>query len=182
VYYVGKSCNDVIEVLRDLINCSKAVFIGVGNELRGDDGVGIYIAEKLVNAGLGNVVVCHMEPMNCLESVFRDYDVDAVFIIDAVESSLEPGTIIIGTLDEVSDIMQPHSTHSIPLNILVKLLTLISSKNIKVYVIGIQILNTELLTNISPEVLTSANEVVNALTKLYLSSSTNYCGDGDEGR
>jgi hydrogenase maturation protease len=68
------------------------VVIGVGNALRGDDAVGLAVAERLrgrVPAGV-EVVPCELEPSRLIEA--WEGAAGAV-VVDAVHSGGEPGTL-----------------------------------------------------------------------------------------
>lgn len=68
------------------------VVIGVGNALRGDDAVGIAVAERLrglVPADV-NVVECEQEPSRLLDAWG---DADLALVVDACASGEPPGTI-----------------------------------------------------------------------------------------
>jgi hydrogenase maturation protease len=67
--------------------------IGVGNELRGDDGVGLLVARQLREpAQKVGVEVCehHGEPTELLDA-WRDRD--AVVLVDTMRSGVAPGSI-----------------------------------------------------------------------------------------
>ena len=66
--------------------------VGVGNELRGDDGVGLAVARALegtVPAGV-RVLECEGEPVALLAAW---EDCDRTIVIDATQSGAQPGTI-----------------------------------------------------------------------------------------
>ena len=68
------------------------VVIGVGNELRGDDAVGLAVVRALsgsVPEGVA-VVECEGEPVSLL-SAWEGHD--RAFVVDATRSNAEPGTI-----------------------------------------------------------------------------------------
>jgi hydrogenase maturation protease len=68
------------------------VVLGVGNAYRGDDGVGLVVAERLqgrVPDGI-EVTVCEQEASRVLDAL---EGADAAVIVDAVASGAEPGTL-----------------------------------------------------------------------------------------
>ena len=69
----------------------KAV-IGVGNILMGDDGVGVYVARRLMEKGFSCADVYDGGTLG-LELVFTAYSYDKVVFIDAVKLGGEPGSI-----------------------------------------------------------------------------------------
>jgi hydrogenase maturation protease len=68
------------------------VVIGVGNAFRGDDAVGLAVAERLrgrVPAGV-EVVPCELEPSRLIEAW---EGAASALVVDAVDSGAEPGTL-----------------------------------------------------------------------------------------
>jgi hydrogenase maturation protease len=66
--------------------------IGVGNELRGDDGIGLYIAGQVSKLGLEDVAVVTSD--GDAASLLETWKGAAkVIVIDAVASAAEPGRI-----------------------------------------------------------------------------------------
>jgi hydrogenase maturation protease len=71
---------------------SGIVVVGVGNELRGDDAVGLAVAVRLrgrVPEGV-TVVECEQEPTRLLDAWSG---ADAAFVVDAAASGGPPGTV-----------------------------------------------------------------------------------------
>jgi len=70
-----------------------AQVIGVGNEYRGDDGVGLVVARGLLALTLPGVTVCEHdgEGLSLLETW---QEAKTVILIDAVKSGALPGTIL----------------------------------------------------------------------------------------
>lgn len=66
--------------------------LGVGNRLRGDDGAGAVVAERLAAAGLERAIECGGVPENFLGKVERLAPRDVLFV-DAVDSGAPPGTV-----------------------------------------------------------------------------------------
>jgi hydrogenase maturation protease len=70
----------------------RIVVVGVGNAFRGDDGVGLEVAERVrTQAPDGvEVVTSQLEPTRLLDAW---EGADAVLIVDAVSSDADPGTL-----------------------------------------------------------------------------------------
>jgi hydrogenase maturation protease len=67
------------------------VVVGVGNFYRGDDAVGLEVAERLRAQASGvEVVTCEREPWRLLDAWAG---ADLALIVDAVSSGAEPGTV-----------------------------------------------------------------------------------------
>jgi hydrogenase maturation protease len=71
---------------------ARILVIGVGNEYRGDDAVGLVVARRLRQLSLGNVTVIEEsgEGTDLMESW---KGADTVIIVDAASSGAKPGTI-----------------------------------------------------------------------------------------
>ena len=71
---------------------ARILVIGVGNEYRSDDAVGLVVARRLRQLSLGNVTVIEAsgEGTDLVESW---KGADTVIIVDAASSSAKPGTI-----------------------------------------------------------------------------------------
>ena len=66
--------------------------VGVGNELRGDDAVGLEVVRQLGLApdGPARVVECEGEPVGMLDAW---EGCDRAILVDAIQSGAEPGTV-----------------------------------------------------------------------------------------
>ena len=71
---------------------SKTVIIGVGNEYRSDDGLGVIIADKLsnINPNGTRILKQNGEPTLLMDSW---KDADKAIVIDAISSGASPGTV-----------------------------------------------------------------------------------------
>lgn len=86
---------------------SSTVIAGIGNPDRGDDQIGIYVAQKLVEAGLDRVFICGTSPENYLTKICG-LSPDLVIFVDAVDTGDEAGSIDFLNPEDVS---QGISTH-----------------------------------------------------------------------
>lgn len=68
----------------------RTVVIGVGNAFRGDDAVGLEVAERLRGRAGLDVVACEQEPIQLLDAWAG---ADLALLVDAVSSGAAPGTI-----------------------------------------------------------------------------------------
>jgi hydrogenase maturation protease len=68
--------------------CDAVLVLGVGNEYRRDDGAGLRVAEEIADRALDGVSVC------IGTGIIGSWDeYDRVYVVDAVRSGSEPGTI-----------------------------------------------------------------------------------------
>ncbi len=105
------------EELKDwLEGLERLVVMGVGNPLRKDDAVGVYVAKKLVSGKLPanvKVIVCEGAPENFLNEAL-DFKPSHILVVDAVMLERECGLIRVEELQKYP----PISTHRIPLSLL----------------------------------------------------------------
>lgn len=68
------------------------LLVGIGNEFRTDDGVGCYVAGKIMSRGNGRLAVKILEREGTdLIECWRGYE--TVYVVDAAMSGSEPGTV-----------------------------------------------------------------------------------------
>jgi hydrogenase maturation protease len=118
---------------------TSAVVIGVGNAYRGDDAAGREVARLVrdrVPDGL-SVVVCELEPTRLIDA----WDgADAAFVVDAVSSGAEPGTV--HRFDATSEPLPSRefrsSTHALGIGETVELARAIGRLPARVVVFGVE--------------------------------------------
>ncbi len=137
------------------------VFVGLGNPLRGDDGIGVRIAEVLKNSlECKKVEVIIVEDrVDLLGRFLEDLKPSLLIFFDAADFGGKPGEIRILDLAEASE--KTISTHSIPLQVVLKASGIESPS----YVIGIQIMSLEFGDGISEPVKETGNVVTNFLQR-----------------
>ena len=126
----------MVEIIKENIK-GKVVFLGVGNILREDDGVGCVFAERLNKAlpnNFNQILVLNggEAPENYLEVVVNA-KADKIFIVDAVDFGGEPGDI---KLFEKAQPQYGFSTHGLSLGFVLDYLK--ENTKAKVYIVGIQ--------------------------------------------
>jgi hydrogenase 3 maturation protease len=133
----------------------------IGNEERGDDAFGPYVAKRLKRLrekGVVEVIDCGTVPENYTD-VIRKMEPTHVIIVDAVDFKGSPGDIILSfepTFDDVSI-----STHKPSLTLLAKYIQ--SDIGSKIILLGVQPKSTDWGSNMSDEVLAASELVVKAL-------------------
>ena len=145
---------DNLTTLKELLkNCRKLAILGIGNTIRGDDGLGIFIIKKIVkhysdkypqqnlninkevNKIFDKVILinCGTVPENFTD-ILKKEKPDKIVIIDAAVMGEKPGTI---KLIDVEDIYSVgFSTHTLPLNVIVKYL--MRYINSEIYIVGME--------------------------------------------
>jgi len=130
----------------------------LGNRLRGDDGVGVWCGERLLETPSPHleIVLCETVPENFAAPLRRNPP-DCLLVIDACVMGTAPGTIRLlapGFLDGLTE-----TTHGLPLGEILKDTLPLE----RIFVLGIEPKETGFSLNLSPEVEASAREVVRAL-------------------
>jgi len=143
----------------------RLAILGVGQALRGDDGVGLAVVRGLrpyTHPNLLLIEAAHA-PENCTSQV-RCFAPDLVLLVDAAQMDAPPGTIRWlewRNCDGVSA-----STHTMPLSLLGEYFTAVL--HCEVALIGIQPASLALGEALSPEATNAAAQVVDALAGIYL--------------
>lgn len=154
-----------MEDLKDFLNdYSKLVIMCIGNDIRGDDGVGQYIAESLkhsINNDKVDIINAKTVPENFTGKI-RKEDPTHILIIDAVIMDEEPGEIKLIKKENVSSVSI--STHSMSLSYLVKYLEL--EKPYNILFIGIQPENMGLTDRLTDTCRKSADNLINILNNI----------------
>ena len=125
--------NDLSEFLQDY---EKLLILGVGNELKCDDGVGPFIIKKLEKElSEDNIVLINGEtvPENFTGKIKKD-NPSHIIILDACLMDEEPGTVKVVNSENFINI--GISTHSMSLSYFVKYLT--REHDFKIIFIGIE--------------------------------------------
>lgn len=140
--------------------------IGLGNEFRGDDAVGL-LAVRRIRGSVGNcaeVVEAGTAGVELLELM---KGAPAVLLIDAARSGQAPGTI--HRLDASAGPIVPHlfprSTHAVGVAEAVELARTLGVLPPKVIVYGIEAGNTEVGHSLSPQVGHALDEVVQLILR-----------------
>ncbi len=128
------------------------VLLGIGNEMNGDDGIGIYVAKKLKN-NEWKVINCATVPENFFYEIIRRKP-KKIVMVDAADMGLKCGEIRRMRKEKIGK--ATFSTHSIPLSIFVS--NLQKETKAEVIIIGIQ--PKTMYGRISKEAKSSANKLI----------------------
>jgi len=127
---------------------NKLLVVGVGNALRGDDGIGPKLVEWLKGKVMGIDYLTVTDLFSLLD-VFPNYQ--QVVIIDAVNMNASAGTVKLFTPQEGSlTLHDGSSTHGFGLAELIKLVELLNLK-VDLRIIGIQVKDTNFSLELSSE-------------------------------
>jgi len=143
----------------------KTLIVGLGNQLMQDDGVGIYISDKIIKDEYYDVFDCGPDAFRILNYLNNH---KRIIIIDAIDIKLKPGTIIClkeEGLFKFNDLTR--SVHQISALEALKIMKKIepSMDLVELFFIGIQIEDINLNQMITEEVKKSADIIIERLNK-----------------
>ncbi len=152
---------DILVKLKERIR-GRVVIVGIGNTLRGDDGIGSYVASNLGKIKENTLVIDAGDvPENFLNKII-DFRPDCVMLIDAVEMNRVAGECTIIETAAIKDTTL--STHNFSLKLLAEFL----NEHIKtdVFMLGVQPKSIKLGSEFSKEVTKTSQQVINVLKEI----------------
>lgn len=140
----------------------KTLIIGIGNEYRGDDGVGRHVARRLAELSSPDVEIQESsgESFSLMELWAN---AQKVILIDAVQSGAEPGTVQrfdAGEQALPTEFVQQCSTHALSLPEAIELARSLQQLPPEVVLYGIEGLSFEHGNTLTPTVARAADEAV----------------------
>lgn len=132
----------------------KILFVGIGNLLKMDDGVGVYISSKIKNTNYISALTVEVSLENYIGKI-NSLNPDILVLIDCVEMNSFPGTYKLISIDEVHDLT--FNTHNISLKRFREFFKM------PVYLLGIQPEKVKFGENISYLVKEEAKKIVNII-------------------
>jgi hydrogenase maturation protease len=113
----------------------RVCLMGMGNTDYGDDGLGVKLAEDLVEAGVPDVIVAGTMPERFIDSAIAD-EFDYIIFLDAVEFGAAAGSVVFLNAEEMAARFPQISTHKISLGLLAKLVE--EKGKTRAHLLGIQ--------------------------------------------
>lgn len=125
--------------------------IGLGNPLKGDDGIGILLVKEIeeksipsnvrvFDAGTGGMKILHLLS-----------DLEKVIIVDAIHFGGKPGESVFFEPDEVNSLSQSKSTHDTNFLDVLKISQRLEEEPEEVVIMGIEPKDVSLNESLSPE-------------------------------
>ncbi len=108
-------------------------FMGLGNTDYGDDGLGVRLAEKLIDAGTPNVIVAGTVPDRWIGLTDG---FDHLLFLDAVEFGGSPGDVVFLDSADITTRFPQISTHKMSLGLLAQWIQ--ASGKTKTWLLGVQ--------------------------------------------
>lgn len=143
----------------------KILFLGLGNPMRRDDGVGVYISKNL-NIGF-NSLEGGKNPEKHINKVIET-DPDLLIIIDSIKNETKPGNVVFAEGEEIEE--KRISSHKMPISIFIDLLKK-EIPDLNVFLIGIEPKDLSIGTEMSDEIKETANILINFLEELKSQNS-----------
>ena len=134
-----------------LVNANKIVVCCIGNELRGDDGVGPYIARQIMEKlapekqSIVTILNCGEVPESFTSKIIEKKPTH-IILIDAATIGESPGTVGIIEPEDLTGLAI--STHSLPLNVFTGYLREQLGGKVDIFGIGIQPKKAEVINSI----------------------------------
>ena len=142
------------------------LFVGIGNLLRRDDGVGVYISERIRNCNTISSLTAEVSIENYIGKINR-LNPDILIFIDCADMKESPGTYKLLHMSQIPDVT--FNTHSISLSRLSEFFTM------PVYVLGIQPENIDFGENLSYLVKDVADRIINQINRLEVHHGCRIC-------
>jgi hydrogenase maturation protease len=144
----------------------KILVLGLGNEYRCDDAVGLVVARRISSLSLKNTTVTEEsgEGVNLMEA-WRG--ADAVIIVDAISSGSEPGTIhrFVADSQRIPSKFFHYSSHAFGVAEAIELARSLNQLPPHLIVYGIEGSRFDAGVGLSSEVARAVEEVVNRVRK-----------------
>lgn len=146
---------------------ARVVVCGVGNELRGDDAIGLYVAGRLSALRMPSfvtVVACGEVPENYLSEVVA-HAPSHLILVDAAHAGLEPGTLVLVEGDEIQE--HAISTHRLPLSLFCRMISSQMGGPVDIFILGVQVQSCGFGEALTPVVRDGADSLVAALAEAF---------------
>jgi len=132
----------------------KILFVGIGNVLKRDDGVGVYISSKINNTSSLSALTVEVSLENYIGKI-NSSNPDILILIDCTDLKSKPGAHKLIAINKLHDLT--FSTHNISLRRLSEFFKM------PVYLLGIQPEKINFGENISLIVKKKANKIINII-------------------
>ncbi len=145
------------ELAKILYEDKIALFVGVGNRLKSDDAIGIYICEKIIATNFKKVLIVESGIEKFVGKI-NSIAPDILVLVDCTDFNKEPGYCDLVPIDNILD--HTMHTHTISLKRISEFFEM------PTYLLGIQPKNVMFGEDISEEVANSANNLIQLINKI----------------
>lgn len=129
---------------------AKLGVIGIGNTLKGDDGIGVVLVNRLGEENFPGKVEFHEVGTSGLNIVHYLKDFDKALVVDALRSEGEPGNSTFFRPDEVDNSIKVRSTHDANLLEAIDLSETLGERPDEIVIMGIIPEDMSLRDDLSP--------------------------------
>jgi len=152
----------VIEDFNDLLSLKekKILLVGIGNALKQDDGIGVYISNRIKKTDTISSLTVEASIENYIGKI-NSLNPDILVLIDSVDLKKTPGTYKFFPVSQVQDLT--FNTHNISLKRLSEFFKM------PVFILGIQPEKVDFGENISYLVKIAGDKIVELINKQELS-------------
>ncbi|MFW9884841.1 MAG: hydrogenase maturation peptidase HycI [Candidatus Thorarchaeota archaeon] len=148
------------DLVKFIADAKKIAVLGVGNDLRSDDGLGLVIVDGLKHMQGPNLLVENVGSVpEAFASNLTDFGAEKVIMVDAADMLRLPGHIELITKDRIGGITI--STHRMPLSLLMQYLE--DRTGAQTLLLGVQPKNIEFGEGLSPEIQTVTEKIISTL-------------------
>ena len=148
------------DLVKFIADAKKIAVLGVGNDLRSDDGLGLVIVDGLKHMQGPNLLVENVGSVpEAFASNLTDFGAERVIMVDAADMLRPPGHIELITKDRIGGITI--STHRMPLSLLMQYLE--DRTGAQTILLGVQPKNIEFGEGLSPEIQTVTEKIISTL-------------------
>jgi len=141
---------------------SKTIILGIGNTLKGDDGAGPVVCERIAGKVCVEVIDAATVPENYIQSIIKKAPQNLV-IIDAVDFGSLPGTIKLFETEKLSSLVI--STHTLSPRLFIDMIC--KEAQVAVYFIGIQPAQVGLGQALSAQINDAVDRLCNILEVIF---------------
>jgi hydrogenase 3 maturation protease len=142
---------------------SKTVIVGIGNTLKGDDGVGPLVCQQLQNAKVcAGLIDAGTVPENYIQPIIKKTPQNLI-IIDAIDFGALPGKMSIFKPEQLNSSV--FSTHTLSPRLFIDLIH--QEIDVDVYIVGVQPAQTQLGQPVSAQVNKAVQLLIDSLSKIF---------------
>jgi hydrogenase 3 maturation protease len=135
----------------------KILFVGIGNVLRSDDGVGVYICRNIVSTNNVKTLIVEVSIENYIKKI-NDLNPDILVLVDCADLNRVPGYAELLPVGQIKDFTT--NTHNISLKRVSEFF------NMKVLVLGIQPDSVSIGENMTKQVKESADRIIKNINEI----------------
>ena len=150
------------------------LLIGVGNPMRGDDGIGPEVASRVAHLGVPGVeVVVEAEPLAILEHLREPAAQLGVVVVDATPPGGRPGRVLVHPVGEERLVGRdsPFGSHGLGVAHAVELARSLGLLPPRLTLVGVEAESARLGTGLSAAVLAGLDDAVRAVVEALTSTA-----------